>query len=399
MLLSLGAILIAGLIARSLFFKLDMPPSVGMILIGILIGPSVLNLVDPAFSSASVEFRTIAIVIIFTRAGLNVRLDDLKRNFPNSALICFIPATLEVLAVALISHWLLAFDWIDGLILGTVVAGISPAVTIPNLVMVRKEGYGINKRIPHMMLTGSAMNAAFVLLLFSIFTDLRMNIDVSWLNLFLSIASGIVIGLLCGWIFTRLFPLIQEPINQAILYLGMTFILVWLEGVTPPYFSSLLAVITAAIYFAQADPKASRRLAVQYGDLWALAEIFLFVLAGASLDLSYIPIVLLSTVVLLCGAVAFREIGVWLSLLGSDLNRNEKIFCMYCFIPKAAVQATTGAIPLYLGMEAGKEVQTIAVLAIIITAPIGAWMIRHTFRKNLEYTPPGTVHEVELADG
>lgn len=379
MLLSIALILLMGMLAGQLCKKIHLPSLMGMIAIGILLGPYVLNLLDPALLNISADLRRIALIIILTRAGLTLNLGDLQDVGRPAVLLCFVPACFELLGVVLLGPWLLDISLLDAAILGTVLAAVSPAVIVPRMIRLIDQGLGTNKAIPQMILAGASVDDVFVIVLFTVFTGIAggQAVDTQRLvwNIPLNIVLGAVIGTAVGWGMARLFKRFHiRDTSKVLIYLSLSFLMVSAEDAGAP-FSGLIGVMAAGILLQRSRRAAAERLAVKFNKLWVFAEILLFVLVGATVNPRYVTMAGQKAVVLILCALLIRCLGVAVCLLGTDLTHAEKLFCMVSYMPKATVQAAIGGVPLAMGLACGDLVLTIAVLAIVITAPLGAFFI------------------------
>lgn len=389
MFFSLAVILLLGVLLGGLCKKLRLPALLGMLVTGILIGPYALNWIDGSILGISAEIRKIALIIILARAGLSLNVADLKKVGRPAVLMCFVPACFEILGMLALAPALLGVSLLDAAIMGAVVGAVSPAVIVPKMLGLIEEGYGKEKSIPQMILAGASVDDVFVIVMFSVFTGMEVSgggTFSSLLSVPVSIALGIGVGLLCGWLMGKLFTAchIRDTI-KLIVFLSIAFLLVAFEdsfsSVIP--FSSLIAVMCAGIMLQKTAPAAAARMAVRYNKMWVAAEILLFVLVGATVNLSYALTAGIAAILLIFGVLVFRMAGVGLCMIGTELNARERIFCMLAYMPKATVQAAIGGIPLSMGLACGDIVLTVAVLAILITAPLGAFLIDRTYKKLL----------------
>ena len=389
MFFSLAVILLLGVLLGGLCKKLRLPALLGMLVTGILIGPYALNWIDGSILGISAEIRKIALIIILARAGLSLNVADLKKVGRPAVLMCFVPACFEILGMLVLAPALLGVSLLDAAIMGAVVGAVSPAVIVPKMLGLIEEGYGKEKSIPQMILAGASVDDVFVIVMFSVFTGMEVSgggTFSSLLSVPVSIALGIGVGLLCGWLMGKLFTAchIRDTI-KLIVFLSIAFLLVAFEdsfsSVIP--FSSLIAVMCAGIMLQKTAPAAAARMAVRYNKMWVAAEILLFVLVGATVNLSYALTAGIAAILLIFGVLVFRMAGVGLCMIGTELNARERIFCMLAYMPKATVQAAIGGIPLSMGLACGDIVLTVAVLAILITAPLGAFLIDRTYKKLL----------------
>ena len=389
MLLSIALILLLGLLFGSLFSKAKLPSLVGMILVGIVLSPHALNLIDDSILNISADLRQIALVIILTRAGLSLDLDDLKRVGRPAILMCFVPACIELAGTVLLAPVLLGVTLLEAAIMGSVLAAVSPAVIVPRMIRLMEEGYGTDKSIPQLILAGASVDDVFVIVLFTAFTSLAstgMLSAASFLQIPVSIVLGIIAGAIVGLLLIWFFKMFHMRDSvKLLIILSFSFLLIELQnrlkGVVP--FSGLIAIMSLGIVIKRNYEILAKRLSGKYNKLWVAAEVFLFVLVGATVDLKYAAAAGTNAVLLVLGAIVFRMSGVALSLIKTNLSRKERLFCMVAYVPKATVQAAIGAIPLTMGLPCGQLVLTVAVLSILITAPLGAVGIDHLYRRLL----------------
>lgn len=400
MLFSLSLLIISGLVLGEIFKKMNLPGLLGMMLAGILIGPYCLNLLDPQLLELSGVLRKIALLIILIRAGLNLKVSDLKKAGRPALLMCFVPATFEILAFVLLAPVFLGFDLLESAILGCVMAAVSPAVVVPGMLKVMNAGYGQDKAIPQMVLAGASADDIYVLVLFSVFTAMASTGSFQAETLFripTAIGLGILGGILCGLLLVRLFRLSSlrlPPALQILLILALGLFFYGLEeSMTDAVaFSGLIAIMACAMVLSARLPEKSRSLAAGFDHLWKGGEIFLFVLIGAAVNLPYawksLPLNLL--LIVLC--LLIRTVGVLLCVAGTKLCWKERIFCVISYLPKATVQAAIGAVPLSMGLAGGESILSCAVTAILFTAPLGAILIHALYPRLL--TPPVGSEEV-----
>ena len=396
MIVSLGIVLLVGLILASLIEKLKLPRIVGMLAAGILCGPYVLNLLDPSILSISADLRKIALVIILIKAGLSLNLADLKQVGRPAVLMSFLPAVFEIIGYAVLAPMLFQIDFAEALLLGSVLAAVSPAVVVPRMVQLMETGYGTEKSIPQMILAGASCDDIFVIVLFSAFLSMNQGgtFEVGQLlDVPVSIVLGLLLGALIGYVIWMFFEAMHAKGNtirnsmKVIIILGVSFLLIGVENALAGIVavSGLLAVTAMAVVLKlKCIPSVSTRLSQKFGKIWLCAEVVLFVLVGAAVDIRYMANAGMMAVLLIFGALVFRTAGVWLCLAGTKLNRKERLFCVMAYLPKATVQAAIGAVPLANGLSCGDLVLSVAVLAIVITAPIGAFLIDHFHPKLLE---------------
>lgn len=389
MLTSLALIFLFGLIFGALFQKLRLPPLLGMLIVGIVLGPYALDWLDDSLLSISADLRQIALIIILTRAGLNLNIHDLKKVGRPAILMCFLPACFEILGMLVLAPPILHISYLDAAIMGAVVGAVSPAVIVPKMLRLMEEGYGTQKSIPQMILAGASVDDVFVIVLFSAFTGLAQGESLSPLR-FAEIPVSILLGVLVGAALGLLLAFFFQKVHmrdsiKVLLILSLSFLLVALEdaleGIVP--ISGLLAVMSLGIALQRKRDVVAKRLSLKFSKLWVAAELLLFVLVGATVDLHYAYAAGLSAVVLIFGVLVFRMAGVWCCLLRTKLIFKERLFCLLAYMPKATVQAAIGSVPLAMGLSCGNIVLTVAVLAILITAPLGAFLIDLTYKKLL----------------
>lgn len=390
MLMSIAYIFIIGFFTGWICKKLHLPSLIGMILTGIIIGPYTLNLLDKSILDISSELRQIALIIILTRAGLSLDVEDLKKVGRPAFLMCFVPACLEIIGMVILAPRLLGMNTIDSLIMGSVIAAVSPAVIVPKMLKIMKEGYGTKKSIPQLILAGASVDDVFVIVMFSAFTGLAKGDSISalsFLKIPVSLITGILAGIIAGYIIIKIFKNIKiRGEVKTIILLSAAFIMVSNEDTISSMipFSALIAVMITGIVIQRKERNQAIELSEKFNQLWIAAEVLLFVLVGASVDMSYAFAEGINAVILIFGVLIFRSIGVVISLIGTELNRRERIFCIFSYLPKATVQAAIGGVPLAMGLSCGNRVLTMAVLAILITAPLGAFLIERNYNRLLE---------------
>ena len=389
MLTSLALIFLVGMGLGSIFTKLKLPSLIGMLITGLILGPYVLNLIDGSILSISADLRQVALVIILTRAGLSLNLNDLKRVGRPAVLMCFVPACFEILGIVLIAPKLMGITVIEAAIMGAAVAAVSPAVVVPRMLKLLENGYGTDKSIPQLIMAGASVDDVFVIVLFTSFTSLANGGSFSPLSILeipISIALGVIVGALLGWLLSSFFKKVHiRDSAKVIILLSAAFLLVALEhwpGHIIP-FSGLLTIMTIGIAMLHFYPVLAERLSAKFSKLWVAAEILLFVLVGATVDIGYVVSSGAKAALLLVLALLFRMAGVLVCLLRTKLSRKERLFCMVAYIPKATVQAAIGGIPLSMGLACGNLVLTAAVLSILITAPLGAFGVDLLYKKCL----------------
>lgn len=389
MLLSIALILIIGMFMGWICERIKLPSLLGMLITGIILGPYVLNLLDGSILNISAELRKIALIIILTRAGLGLDLSGLKKIGRPAILMCFVPASFELLGMVLIAPKVMGLSILEATILGSVLAAVSPAVVVPRMVKMMDEGYGTNKGIPQLILAGASVDDVYVIVLFSTFTGIMQGKGtsiLSFINIPISIILGICIGLFIGYLLAFYFKKIHiRDTSKVLIILSISFILVVIEDklTTAITFSALIAIMFVGIGLQRKREVVAKRLALKYGKLWVGAEVFLFVLVGATVNIGYLKNVGLKAIIVIIAALIFRMLGVFICLLGTNLSGKEKLFTMMAYTPKATVQAAIGGIPLALGFACGNTVLTVAVLAIVLTAPLGAFAIDLSYKKLL----------------
>ena len=389
MLLSISLILILGMFMGWICQKIKLPSLLGMLITGIVLGPYVLNLLDDSILGISAELRKIALIIILTRAGLGLDLSGLKKIGRPAVLMCFVPASFELIGMILLAPKLMGLTVLEAAIMGAVLAAVSPAVVVPRMVKLMDEGYGVNEGIPQLILAGASVDDVYVIVLFSTFVGMMQGEGASilkFVNIPISIFLGIAIGLLIGVLLAYFFKKMHiRDTSKVLIILSISFLLVVMEDKlsTPITFSALIAIMFIGIGLQKKRKTIAKRLSVKYGKLWVAAEVFLFVLVGATVNIGYLGKVGVKALIVIIGALVFRMFGVFVCLLGTSLKRKERLFTMLAYTPKATVQAAIGGIPLALGFTCGDLVLTVAVLAIVLTAPLGAFAIDLSYKKLL----------------
>lgn len=389
MLLSISLILILGMFMGWICQKIKLPNLLGMLITGIVLGPYVLNMLDDSILGISAELRKIALIIILTRAGLGLDLSGLKKIGRPAVLMCFVPASFELIGMILLAPKLMGLTVLEAAIMGAVLAAVSPAVVVPRMVKLMDEGYGVNEGIPQLILAGASVDDVYVIVLFSTFVGMMQGEGASilkFVNIPISIFLGIAIGLLIGVLLAYFFKKMHiRDTSKVLIILSISFLLVVMEDKlsTPITFSALIAIMFIGIGLQKKRKTVAKRLSVKYGKLWVAAEVFLFVLVGATVNIGYLGKVGVKALIVIIGALVFRMFGVFVCLLGTSLKRKERLFTMLAYTPKATVQAAIGGIPLALGFTCGDLVLTVAVLAIVLTAPLGAFAIDLSYKKLL----------------
>ena len=390
MLLSIALILMLGMLLGWLCKKFKLPSLIGMLATGILLGPYVLNVLDASILGISSDLRKIALIIILTRAGLSLDISGLKKIGRPAVMMCFIPATFELIGIVLLAPKLLELSLMEVAIIGTVLAAVSPAVVVPRMVNLMENGYGTKKGIPQLILAGASVDDVYVIVLFTTFTGMAQGkgVDVlSFLNIPFSIVAGIIAGLAAGYVMSKYFEKVHiRDTGKVLIILSVSFILVTLEDRIQCAFSfsALIAIMFIGVAIQKFREPVAKRISAKYNKLWVAAEVFLFVLVGATVNISYLGNVGVKAIIVLVGALLFRMAGVVVCLLGTDFNKKERLCTMMAYTPKATVQAAIGGIPLSMGLACGDITLTVAVLAIVITAPLGAFAIDISYRRFLE---------------
>lgn len=389
MLTSLALIFLLGLVLGGIFNRLKLPSLLGMLLTGIILGPYVLNLLDDSILSISADLRQLALVIILTRAGLALNIEDLKKVGRPAILMCFVPACFEIIGIVLLAPRLLGVSTLEAAIMGTVVAAVSPAVIVPRMLRLMEEGYGSVNSIPQLIMAGASVDDIFVIVLFTSFTSLASGgtfTPTTFIQIPVSIVLGIVIGICAGIALVGLFKKIHmRDSAKTIILLSISFLLIALEHVLKGFIpiSGLLAVMSMGATILQMYEVLAKRLSSKFSKLWVGAEVLLFVLVGATVNIQYAVSAGALAILVIIGALVFRMLGVFVCLLKTRLSIKERVFCMIAYCPKATVQAAIGSIPLTMGLECGQIVLTVAVLAILITAPLGALGIDMVYKRLL----------------
>ena len=396
MLASLSLIFLVGLAMGAICQKLKMPRIIGMLVTGIVLGPYVLDFLDPSILSVSSELRKLALIIILLKAGLSLDLKDLKKAARPAILMSFVPATCEIAGYILFAPLLLGINRIEAAVMGAVLGAVSPAVVIPRMVMLMEEKYGTKKAIPQMIMAGASCDDIFVIVLFTTFLSMAQGGSadiIDFVNIPVSIVLGILLGAVTGYGLYLFFETSYahkhcvRNSTKVIIVLGFSMLLVsvegWLEGKVSV--SGLLAVVSmACVIKIKSTAFVSKRLSEKFGKLWIAAEVVLFVLVGAAVDIRYTLSAGIAAVFMIFIALIFRTAGVLICTIKTKLNMKERIFCVIAYLPKATVQAAIGSVPLAAGLACGKIILSVAVLAIIITAPLGALGIDNTYKKLLE---------------
>lgn len=397
MLTSLSLIFLVGLSMAFICRKIKLPRIIGMLITGIALGPFVLDLLDPQILGISSELRQTALIIILIKAGLSLNISDLKKVGRPAVLMSFLPGLFEIGAFVLLAPRLLHITVLDSAIMGAVLGAVSPAVVVPRMVQLMDENCGTDKQIPQLILAGASLDDVFVIVLFSTFINMAQGGSakiMDFVNIPISIILGILLGAAFGFVLAFLFELAHKRGNsmrqsiKTIILLGAAFLLMaietWLEGTVS--ISGLLAVMSmACVIQLRCRKEVSDDLSAKYGRLWLAAEVILFVLVGAAVDIRYTLQAGAMAVLVIFIALIFRSVGVLVCLIGTKLNRKEKLYCIIAYLPKATVQAAIGSVPLSLGLPCGNIVLSVAVLSILITAPLGAILMDLTYKKLLNH--------------
>lgn len=393
---SLALIFLAGLAMAAICAKIGIPRIIGMLVTGVVLGPYVCDYLSVSVLSISAELRQIALIIILVKAGLSLNIADLSKVGRPALLVSALPALCEIAAVVLFAPPLLGVSLLEAAIMGAVLGAVSPAIVVPRMVHLMENGYGTNKSIPQLLLAGSSLDDVFVIVLFTTFVSMAQGGSASMLQFAaipVSIILGILLGAFAGWALAWLFEtsfacqhLIRNSV-KVIIVLGMAFLLMaiegWLTGLVS--FSGLLAVMSMATVLAMNSlPEVSERLSEKFGKLWLAAEVVLFVLVGAAVNVGYTLDAGLGAVAVILVALVFRSLGVLLCLVGTPLSDRERLYCVIAYIPKATVQAAIGGVPLALGLPCGNIVLSVAVVSILLTAPLGAWAMDISYARLLE---------------
>lgn len=400
MLASLSFIILIGLLMASICQKLKLPRIIGMLLTGIVLGPNVLNLLDDSILFISGDLRKIALIIILIKAGLSLDIKDLKKVGRPAVMMSCVPALFEMLGFFLAAPLLLGITKTEALVMGAVLAAVSPAVVVPRMVHLIENGYGTEKSIPQLILAGASCDDIFVIVLFSTFVNMAQGGSArltDFINIPVSILTGVLVGAAAGILLSAFFETAYAKKHcvrnsmKVLIILGAAFLLVsmetWLAGKIS--MSGLLAVVSLACALKIKSPEfVSKRLSEKFGKLWLAAEVLLFVLVGAAVDIGYTLEAGAMAVVLIFAALAFRTAGVILCMMGTNLTAKERLFCVIAYLPKATVQAAIGSVPLSLGLPCGKIILSVAVIGILITAPLGAIGIDVSYKKLLTRDVP-----------
>ena len=395
MLTSLSFIFLVGLAMGAICQKLKLPRIIGMLATGIVLGPYVLDFLDPSILSISADLRKIALIIILLKAGLSLNLDDLKKVGRPAIMMSFVPASFEIIGYLLFAPSILGITRVEAAVMGSVLAAVSPAVVVPRMVQLMENKYGTEKAIPQMIMAGASCDDIFVIVLFTTFLSMAQggSADIkAFANIPISIILGIILGAIVGYLLYLFFETAYAKKHyvrnsmKIIIVLGFSFLLIAIEGGLEGKIamSGLLAVVSmACVLRMKCTSFVSKRLSEKFGKLWLAAEVILFVLVGAAVDIRYTLDAGLAAVAMIFAALIFRSFGVWLCTVKTSLTLKERAFCVIAYLPKATVQAAIGSVPFAAGLPCGKIVLSVAVMAIIITAPLGAFGMDFTYKKFL----------------
>ena len=390
MLFSLALVFLLGFLLGGVFKKIHLPPLLGMLITGIILGPFVLDLLDGKLLAISAELRQIALVIILTRAGLALDFADLKKVGRPAILLCFVPAVLEIIGMAIFAPLIFGVTVLEGVIMGCVVAAVSPAVIVPKMLHLMDTDYGKSKKIPQMIMAAASVDDVIVIVLFTAFTTLAVSGNFSaaaFLDIPVSIILGVIVGVVVGLLLSVVYKKTAMSTSVKVLIsLSVSFILLAVETLLKGTlgFSGLLAVMTVGITLKGKNTDLAAELSGDFSKLWVGAEVLLFVLVGATVDISYAVNAGIWAIILIFICLIFRVVGVLISTYKTNLTVKERLFCSVAYLPKATVQAAIGALPLSMGLACGNLVLTVAVIAILVTAPLGAFLIDLTYKKLLK---------------
>lgn len=390
MLTDIAIIFIFGIFMAYIFEKIGLAPIIGMLIAGIIISPNQLNLVSDEIINISADLRQIALVAILTRAGLSLSFDKLKKVGRPAIFLSFIPASVEMLALIFFSKKFFKIDTIDAGIMAAVLAAVSPAIVVPRMIKLIDEEYGADKNIPQMILAGASVDDVFVIVFFSSFLALKTGGSLSAMSFFnipISIASGVILGIIVGKTVAVIFEKIKiNDIYKAMVFVGTSFLMLRLDKLLENYLalSALIAIMVAGITINRENTKLANDLLASYNRLWKVFELFLFVLVGISVDLAYVREAGFLAVILILLGLIFRMVGVNISLIKTNLNKNERIFTSFAYLPKATVQAAIGPVALQMGLASGNLILSVSVIAILLTAPLGAILTDKTYKKLLK---------------
>ena len=390
MLTDIAVIFILGIIFARFSEKIGLAPIIGMLIAGILISPNQFGLISENIVNLSADLRQIALVTILTRAGLSLNFDKLKKVGRPAIFLSFLPATFEMLGLIIFGRMIFKINTIDAGILAAVLAAVSPAIVVPRMIKLMDEGYGRDKNIPEMILAGASVDDVFVIVFFSSFLALKTGGQLSamsFINIPISIATGILLGIVVGQISTSLFRKFNlASIYKAMIFISISFLMLKLQSMVEDYIAiaALISIMTSGMIINRKDETLAKELLSSYDRLWKVFELFLFVLVGISVDMSYVKEAGILAVLLILIGLIFRMVGVNISLLGTNLNKDERLFTSFAYLPKATVQAAIGPVALSMGLASGNLILSVSVIAILITAPLGAILTDKTYKKLLK---------------
>lgn len=392
MLVDIGIIFILGILLAKFAEKIGLAPIIGMLIAGILISPNQLGLVSDNIVNISSDLRQIALVTILSRAGLSLNFDKLKKVGRPAILLSFVPASIEMLGIIIFGKMIFKIDTIDAGILAAVLAAVSPAIVVPRMIRLMNEGYGKDKHIPEMILAGASVDDVFVIVFFSSFLALKTGGDLSFMNFLnipISIITGIILGLFIGKILGKILVSFEiDPIYKAMIFISLGFLTLRFQEIVGDYIaiSALISIMTAGMAINMEDERLTSDLLGSFGRLWKVFEVFLFVLVGISVDMAYVKEAGFLAVLLILIGLIFRMVGVNISLIGTNLNKDERLFTSFAYLPKATVQAAIGPVALSMGLASGNLILSVSVIAILFTAPLGAILTDNTYDKLLKKT-------------
>ena len=392
MLVDIGIIFILGILLAKFAEKIGLAPIIGMLIAGILISPNQLGLVSDNIVNLSSDLRQIALVTILSRAGLSLNFDKLKKVGRPAILLSFVPASIEMLGIIIFGKMIFKIDTIDAGILAAVLAAVSTAIVVPRMIKLMNEGYGKDKHIPEMILAGASVDDVFVIVFFSSFLALKTGGDLSFMNFLnipISIITGIIVGIIIGKILGKILVSFDlDPIYKAMIFISFGFLTLRFQEIVSDYIaiSALISIMTAGMAINMEDERLTSDLLGSFGRLWKVFEVFLFVLVGISVDMAYVKEAGFLAVLLILIGLIFRMIGVNISLIGTNLNKDERLFTSFAYLPKATVQAAIGPVALSMGLASGNLILSVSVIAILFTAPLGAILTDNTYDKLLKKT-------------
>ena len=390
MLVDIGIIFILGIVLAKFSEKIGLAPIIGMLIAGILISPNQLGLVSDNIVNLSSDLRQIALVTILSRAGLSLNFDKLKKVGRPAILLSFVPASIEMLGIIIFGKMIFKIDTTDAGILAAVLAAVSPAIVVPRMIKLMNEGYGKDKHIPEMILAGASVDDVFVIVFFSSFLALKTGGELSamnFLNIPISIITGIILGIIIGKILGKILVKFDlDPIYKAMIFISFGFLTLRFQEIVEDYIaiSALISIMTAGMAINMEDERLTSDLLGSFGRLWKVFEVFLFVLVGISVDMAYVKEAGFLAVILILIGLIFRMIGVNISLIGTNLSKDERLFTSFAYLPKATVQAAIGPVALSMGLASGNLILSVSVIAILLTAPLGAILTDNTYDRLLK---------------